>query len=161
MKRLTLTLAAAIACVALLNSPGYTEKQKQVGSLDVLQHVSDSVQALLAKSLLDSDAELLASIIPDDLGIVWFEGQTCTGAEATTLYDSLFFERVGGSTLELTRKRIDRVSPTPDYAHELISFRAIVPATDSSVQTYSGHFTSYWQWVDGTWHWRRVFMTYR
>jgi hypothetical protein len=160
MKRLASVFTLVIIGLLITTDLGRSDDKPDT-AIDELTAISDSVQAVAAQAILESNHELLASIIPKDLGIVWTRGQACSGEEALTKYDSLFFAQLGGFRVETKRERINRVISTDDYAQESGTFKLTRMESDSTIQTHVGFFTNYWQLVDGEWIWRRLFVSER
>ena len=153
-------IALVVLCLAGPVRSGEVQEEP-VDSLANLIILSDSLQARLIGAIATRDVDLYRSLIPNALGIIWPGGQNLSGKEATQRYDSAFMAIFGGSEITCERQSIETVVRVEGYVRELGEYKIIVPVNDSTTQTHTGHFTSYWEWKDGNWNWRRIFLTER
>lgn len=155
--RLVITpLAVLMLCI----QTGRGESSTPQPPAGLLAH-SDSVQATIAQALATNDASLWKAIVPDELGIVWVEGQAVSGKEAKEEFDSLFMSFFGNAEMTTERESVSPIPKVEDYFRELVAVKIVRPVDDSTSMTYTGHFTNYWQRVDNKWTWQRLFVTTR
>jgi hypothetical protein len=130
-------------------------------AIETLRQLSDSLRFEVGKALKDRNIEVLQAAFPDDLGIVLAGGKAVYGHDATHKYGELLMDTFGGGELKAKRERSGWMGNTDGYAHELFAYDFRRMAADSTAQRWTGHMTVYWQWQEGQWHLKRLFLSER
>ena len=150
-----------IAAAGLLLAGPTLSQEQPADSLGPLLALSDSVQTVVAKALLTKDIPLLRTVLKDEVGILLPGPIPLSAKEATTVYDALLLVTFGGGELKTSRVKTKRMKNAEQYVQELCSFELTRTAADSTVQSWTGHYTAYWFEDKGQWSLYRIFITRR